>query len=300
MLLVDRKPTFSCLLFLIIAVSTIVSASDTSTSQPGAAQLSAVPPGAADPAGSGDIPDMGGSISSPAGGSDAKTILAGSSHMMGSTDDSTDDDGAGSSDGQKQVGGGQGGHSGGHNGHCVTACATKSTQGAGCGSDLSQPECFCKSQNFIQQTFSCINATCPQQYHGAAGVVTSLCGVSGASDLQIPGYQGSSNLENMPTINDDGNKNATNSTGDGTPLKPNSTTGTSGATSTLSVPVSAQTPISGVLPPGTGTSSSSTGSNGNTGTNKSSSGVSSREKAGVVAVFTVAAMVASAGMWTLF
>ncbi len=99
--------------------------------------------------------------------------------MMGSMKDSTsgDDDDAKSPDGQKRDdkndgSGNGGGGMGGHKGQCVTACATKSTEGAGCGNDLSKPDCFCKSESFIDQTFACINATCPQQFHGAAGVIT--------------------------------------------------------------------------------------------------------------------------------
>ena len=95
--------------------------------------------------------------------------------MMGGTDDSTDGDkaNAASPNGQKRQ---MDAHGGGHNGQCVTTCATKSTDGVGCGKDLSKPECFCKSEEFVQQTFACINATCPQQFHGAAGVITvRLC-----------------------------------------------------------------------------------------------------------------------------
>ncbi|SPO27937.1 uncharacterized protein UTRI_05080 [Ustilago trichophora] len=296
-----RRIKFSLLLFFLVLTVAAVSAHDANPG-PGAESLLEAPPGAASPAGAGSPGDDGGSISAPAGGSDAKSILAGSSHMMGGSDDSTDgkDDASQSPDGQKGDGGNDS-HSGGgaSHGQCVTACASKSTEGVGCGKDLSKPDCFCKSQDFIQQTFACINATCPQQFHGAAGVVTSICAVAGAPNLTIPGYQGSSNLENMPTVNDDGDqKGSSNTTNSTASTPPPSGSSGAGVTSTFSMPVTQQTPGA----PSSSSSSSSAGKNSSgtaAGGASSSSVAASRESAGVVAFVTAAAMVASVGIWTL-
>lgn len=151
-----RRTKFSFILLFLALSVLAVSAHDAS-----APTLEEAPPGASSPSAAGS--DVG-SISSPAGGSDAKSILKDQSHMMGTMDDSTDDN----TSGQKR----DDGTGAGHHGQCVTSCATKSTEGAGCGKDLSKPDCFCKSQDFIQGTFACINSTCPAQFYGAAGVVT--------------------------------------------------------------------------------------------------------------------------------
>lgn len=158
MSLTNCRTKFS-FLFLFFALAFVAaSAHDPSASAP---TLEEAPPGASPPS---SASSDGGSISAPAGGSDAKSILADQSHMMGTMSDSTDDNSSGQKPGEKS---GPMQH-----GQCVTSCATKSTDNAGCGKDLSKPDCFCKSQDFIQGTFACVNATCPAQYHGAAGVIT--------------------------------------------------------------------------------------------------------------------------------
>lgn len=170
-----RQTRFSLLLLFLVFAVAVVFAGDPPT-PPAPAQLQEAPSPATSPS---NPPETdGGSISDPTGGTDAKAILAGSSHSMGSSDDATD---SGNEDDAKDPNAASKGpnaqqkdaqSTGGHHGQCVIACATKSTDGAGCGKDLSKPDCFCKSESFITQTFSCVSATCPQQFHGAAGVVT--------------------------------------------------------------------------------------------------------------------------------
>lgn len=116
-------------------------------------------------------------IANPSGGADASVIIQQSKQMMHTSADAADGGDDGSSDSKNSTadaskafpGGGDAKNMKSH-GTCVTGCATQSTQTVGCGSDLSKPECFCKSQDFIVQAFTCVNTTCPEQYHGAAGV----------------------------------------------------------------------------------------------------------------------------------
>lgn len=283
------KSTFPLLLLLVLVAAATVSAADSSAQQSTAGtapQILDAPPNSDSDHGG----DDGGSISAPASGSDAQAIIAGSAHTMGSTDDSTEED-----DDAKSGGKGNNQPGGGHHGQCVTGCATKSTAGVGCGDDLSKPACFCKSESFIDQTFACINATCPQQFHGAAGVITSICGVTGEPGIKIPGYQSPSNLENMPTINDDPKSNGTNATSPPAPAsgaQGGADKGSAGTTSTF------------VMPAGMSTGATSDSSNNASGTTLGggSSGATSvkREAVGVVIAISVIAVTASAGVWTLF
>ena len=288
----QTKSRFAILLLLVVIAAASVSAAGTSAGGGAAPQLQDAPPGA----GSADNQaDDGGSISAPAAGMDAKSILASDSHAMGTTDDSTDGDGDGKGSGQGQAAGMQGGP----HGQCVIGCASKSTEGVGCGKDLSKPTCFCKSESFIDQTFACINSTCPQQFHGAAGVIKSICSVAGAPDLQIPGYNSSSNLEHMPTINDDSNNNGTNATGTTTPgtaAPPSGSEGGAGVTSTLSVPVSVQTP------PSSGPLSGSTSGNKTTTAGGNTSGAHRSKEETLAAMVAVSAVTIAASVcaWTLF
>ncbi|KAJ1020450.1 hypothetical protein NDA13_005768 [Ustilago tritici] len=280
MSLTNRCTKFS-FLFLFFALAFVAaSAHDPSASAP---TLEEAPPGASPPS---SASSDGGSISAPAGGFDAKSILADQSHMMGTMSDSTDDNSSGQKPGDKS---GPMQH-----GQCVTSCATKSTDNAGCGKDLRKPDCFCKSQDFIQGTFACVNATCPAQYHGAAGVITSICAVSGAPGLQIPGYAGSDNLENMPTVNNDdaGKKNATTGS-DASGATPSTSGGTT--------PTLVKTDSSQIPQPNSEVKNASVGSNagGSSGTG-TTSGAGAEMVGGAVAMFTAAAIVASVGVWTLF
>ena len=280
----SRRTNLSLLLLLSLALATV------SVSAGGApAQLQASPAGDSAPAAD------GGSISAPSGGSDAKSILADHAQMMGHSSDSANgDDDAHSDPGHKrddknnQV----------QHGQCVIGCASQSTDGVGCGNDLSKPDCFCKSESFIDQTFACVNATCQQQFHGAAGVITSLCAGVGVTNLTIPGYNSSSNLENMPTISDGGSTNKTNSM-----ILPPGTPSEGGKTSTFSMPAGMQTNI-----PSSGSSSgASAGSGGQSGSSNASSASGSTsgsakgqvEKA-MVAMVAGAVTLASVGIWTLF
>ncbi|PWZ01142.1 hypothetical protein BCV70DRAFT_216444 [Testicularia cyperi] len=192
--------------------------------------------------------DDDGDISNPAGGADAKAIIQNSKSMVHTSADSADG-GDNSSDAlsgsDKAAGGGGNGTHQGQHGACVLGCATQSTQGVGCGNDLSKPDCFCKSQDFINQAFSCVNATCPEQYHGAAGVVTSICGAASAAPPQIPGYRGSDNLENMPkVVPDDQKPNNGTSTNNSTGTAANGTTPTPASTLTLTSTMAAATSTS--------------------------------------------------------
>ncbi|TKY89107.1 hypothetical protein EX895_001638 [Sporisorium graminicola] len=294
------KPSIALFLLLVLVAAASVSAGDASSGASSAPQLLEAPPNTASPAG--DSADDGGSISAPSSGNDAEAILASTSSMMGTSDDSTDgdnDDSKGASSSGKQ---GKNGGGGGHHGQCVVQCATKSTDGVGCGSDLSMPDCFCKNQDFIGQTFACINATCPQQFHGAAGVITSICSVAGAPGLQIPGYNNTGNLENMPTINADPKHNGTNGTAatgtagtadPGSAAPPSGSEIGGGVTSTFSMPVGVQTPSSGAAT--TGNNKGSTGSTGST-----SGAVRINEEAvGAMIAFSVVVVAASVGGWTL-
>lgn len=120
----------------------------------------------------------GDDVANPSGGASAAAVIQQSKQMMhtsadsadGGSDDSSDSkDSAQGDDAKPFPGGGDAKNMKSH-GTCVTGCATQSTQTVGCGGDLSKPECFCKSQDFVVQAFTCVNATCPEQYHGAAGV----------------------------------------------------------------------------------------------------------------------------------
>ncbi|SJX64427.1 uncharacterized protein SRS1_15068 [Sporisorium reilianum f. sp. reilianum] len=289
------KFSFALLLLIVFVAAASVSAGDASSQSGGssAPQLEASP--------AGDSGDDGGSISAPANGNDAKSIIASSSTMMGTPADATDGDDDDNKDASKGGKQGQNGR-GGHHGQCVIGCATKSTEGVGCGTDMSKPECFCKSENFIDQTFACINATCPQQFHGAAGVIKSICSVAGAPSLQIPGYNSSNNLENMPTINEDPKNNGTNTTATGTTdpgsaAPPSGSENSGGITSTFSMPVGMQTPTT------SGSSGASTGgTNGSTASTGSSSGATrvNEEAIGAMIAVSIVAVAASVGAWTLF
>ncbi|KAJ1024772.1 hypothetical protein NDA16_002812 [Ustilago loliicola] len=167
--------------------------------------------------------------------------------MMGSMDDSTDDN----SSGQKGEDHGAGA---GHHGQCVIAYTDESLS------------VYLRMEQ-------------------------SICSVSGAPGLQIPGYQGSNNVENMPTVNDDDSKkNATNATQSSGTTPPASGSQDGGATSTLIMPASVQTPPSNGAQKSPGTGSSVT-----TGSTSGAERVG-----GVVAAVTAAAMLASVGIWTLF
>lgn len=284
------KTSFSLVLLFVAIAATLATAAPQSNSN--TPQLQAAP---RDAQSHGDSTDDGGSISSPSTGTDAKSIIAASARSMGTSADSTNDDDV------KDPHAGNFTAMGGHNGQCVTSCAIKSTDGVGCGKDLSKPDCFCNSENFIDQTFACINATCPQQFHGAAGVISSICSVAGAPGLKIPGYNNTGNLENMPTINDDGNNNGTNSTNpsatstgrDSPGAGPGSQNG-GGITSTFSMPVSIQTST----PSANGPGAVSNGSN--PAGNSSNAAVGRCDADGVVALAaSVAAMLTSFGIWTL-
>lgn len=274
MIVATRKLSL-LLLFLALSIALVTAADNSSPPT-----LDAATPGAASPS------EDGGSISSPAGGSDAKKILADTSHVMGNSADSTDGDDHNSHKRDDKNGAT-------HHGECVTGCATKATDGVGCGNDLSKPNCFCKSESFIDQTFACINATCPAQFHGAAGVVTSLCAGAGTPGLKIPGYN-SSNLENMPTFDDDddGKNNKTNST---TPSAPEGGTGT---TSTFSMPPSFQTPNAGNIG---SVGSGAKGGNATSAGAGATSGVARRagESALLAGLVTATVAIASVGVWTL-
>lgn len=286
MVAAKRTIKLTCALVLLLSVVAAVSAQgDNKAASPAASQA----PSAGKPAQGGqlasspngdddDDDDDGGNISSPAGGADAKTILAHSSHMMGSNDDATDGD-----EDAKDPHATAKKHNGGHNGQCVTECASKSTQDAGCGTDLSKPDCFCKAPSFVDGTFACINATCPQQFHGAAGVVKSICSVAGAPDLKIPGYTSPDNLEHMPTINDGNNTNTTTTPGAGAGAGPGSG---AGSTSTFTMPKSMQTPTQKV-PTGPAGSGSGTGT-------ATTSGAGRMDMVGVVSMAAAAVTIASA------
>ncbi|KAI3478226.1 hypothetical protein L1887_59837 [Cichorium endivia] len=287
MVAAKRTIKLTCALVLLLSVVATVSAQgDNKAASPAASQA----PSAGKPAQGGqlasspngdddDDDDDGGNISSPAGGADAKTILAHSSHMMGSNDDATDGD-----EDAKDPHATAKKHNGGHNGQCVTECASKSTQDAGCGTDLSKPDCFCKAPSFVDGTFACINATCPQQFHGAAGVIKSICSVAGAPDLKIPGYTTPDNLEHMPTINDG---NSTNTTTPATGTAGGSAAGAgagAGSTSTFTMPKSMQTHP---------TTPSTSGSGSGSGT-ATTSGAGRMDMVGVVSMAAAAVTIASA------
>lgn len=146
-----------CLLFLLVALLSVVVRGD----------------GDAHPKGDAD------DIANPSGGADAAAIIQQSKQMMhtsadaadGASDTSTDNkNSTAQGDTAKTFPGGGNAKNMKSHGTCVTGCATQSTQTVGCGTDLSKPECFCKSQDFVVQAFTCVNTTCPEQYHGAAGV----------------------------------------------------------------------------------------------------------------------------------
>lgn len=283
----NRRINLSLLLLLSLVLATV------SVSAGGApAQLQASPAGNSAPA------SDGGSISAPSGGSDAKSILADHAHMMGHSPDSTNGDDDAHSDPSHK---GDDKNNQVQHGQCVIGCASKSTDGVGCGNDLSKPDCFCKSESFIDQTFACVNATCQQQFHGAAGVITSLCAGVGVTNLTIPGYNSSSNLENMPTFTDGSSTNKTNSTilPPGTPSTPSE----GGKTSTLSMPVSMQTniPSSGSSSGGSASSGGQSGSSSSAGAPGSTSGSTKGQVEGaMVATIAGAVTLASVGVWTLF
>ncbi|GAC98155.1 hypothetical protein PHSY_005744 [Pseudozyma hubeiensis SY62] len=293
------RSSFAWLLLLVLIVAASVSAAGAppaSSPQGGTPELKESPTESTSP--TGQTGNNEGSISAPASGNDVQSIIASSQHTMGTSDDSTDSQ----DDDKASTSGPQNGHQpGGHHGQCVSGCATRSITGVGCGNDFSKPDCFCKSENFIDQTFACINATCPQQFHGAAGVITSICGGVGVPKLNIPGYKSSGNLENMPTITDDPKNNGTNatSTQDGakapTPAEGGqngSGGGAAGVTSTFSMPVGVQTPVaSGPSKNGSGTATVQGSS--------VAAGVRS-EMIGVAVALGVAAMTTCIGVWSLF
>ncbi|EST09033.1 hypothetical protein PSEUBRA_001363 [Kalmanozyma brasiliensis GHG001] len=264
--------------------------------------------------------DDNGSISAPSTGTDAQSIIAASAHSMGTSSDSTDDSDAKDLNPQH----------GEHNGQCVTACAIQSTAGVGCGNDLTKPDCFCKSESFMDQSFACINATCPQQFHGAAGVISSICSSAGVPSVKIAGYSGTDNLENMPHVSSASAAALTTSmppgvsgshataTSSDAPSASTSGTGTSGTgdasdgasnegTSTYTMP--SDVPTNMVPPPGSG---SGNGSNGDDqppakaptpapAPNKSGAAGGRSEAMGAVALaVSVAVLAATAGAWTLF